>query len=196
MSATPTLSETTTFDVVPARREDMSRIADFVRSSAEWYRPLVDEKDMAEHDVDDSWAEENYKKRDFYIGKVDGTPIGTISLQSFGDYAYLGYIYLDVDHVGNGYGQQLMNFAESIVRRKGLRGMALIAHPDATWAKRAYLKYGFRVAASDKQDVLAWQDGVLRSYYEEGFELYLYDLANGVVGGTSPMTRKEAAHRC
>lgn len=157
----------------------MPAIADFVRSSADWYRDIVDEKDMAEHEVDDQWAEENFKRRDFYIGKADGQPVGTISLQTFGDYAYLGYIYLDVEHVGNGYGRQLMQFAEEVARERGLRGMALIAHPEAAWARRAYLKYGFRIAASDKDDVLAWQDGVLRQYYEQAFELYLYDFTNG-----------------
>lgn len=190
MSSAQTLEPVETLDVVPARRQDMARVADFVRSSADWYRPFVDEKDMSEHEVDESWAEENFRKREFYIGKAGGEAIGTISLQTFGSYAYLGYIYLDVDHVGNGYGRQLMEFAESVARDRGLRGMALIAHPEATWAKRAYLKYGFRIAATAKEEVLQWQGGTLRDYYEEGFELYLYDFRSASVT-TSP--REEVA---
>ena len=157
-----------------ARRSDMRQIADFVRSSASWYAEFVDASDMGEHEVDEAWEEKNFSLRDFYIGHADGEPVGTISLQVFGDYAYLGYIYLDVAHVGKGYGHTLMTFAESLVRRMGLRGMVLIAHPEATWATRAYEKFGFECIETDKDAILCWQDDCLKPYYEEGFELYRY----------------------
>lgn len=162
-------------DIRPAKREEMSLVADFVRSSADWYRTIVDEADMAEHDVDDAWAERNFARRDFYIGGADGTPVGTISIQYLGEWAYLGYIYLDVAHVGKGYGRKLMQFAETIIRKRGARGMCLIAHPEATWAKKAYLKYGFEIVERDRERILAWNGGCLRPYYEEGFELYQFD---------------------
>ncbi len=164
------------FQIRPARLEDMKHVAEFVSSSAEWYRPFVDEKDMTEHDVDEAWALENFKKRDFFIGEYRGNPIGTISLQYFGDHAYLGYIYLDVSYVGNGFGQRLMRFAERQCKKRGLATMNLIAHPEAEWAKRAYLKYGFDIIETEKKAILVWNDGVLKPYYEEGFELYQYDL--------------------
>jgi len=180
--ATQTMTKTTTLvdrpllKIRPARREDMGLIADFVRSSAEWYRPIVDEKDMAEHEVGEAWAEENFQKRDFYVGITeDGESVGTISLQYFGEWAYLGYIYLDVKHVGKGFGQTLMNFAEKKAREAGMRGMSLIAHPEAEWAGKAYLKYGFEIVETDKEAVTSWNDGVLETYYEEDFELYLYE---------------------
>lgn len=166
------------FTIMPAKREDMALIADFVSSSAEWYRKIVDAKDMAEHDVGEAWAETNFARRDFYIGQSGGKPVGTISLQYFGEFAYLGYIYLDVKHVGRGFGHKLMQFAEKKARERGMRGMALIGHPQATWARRAYLKFGFEIVASDKAEVLAWQDGALDGYYEEDFELYIYEFAN------------------
>ncbi len=156
----------------PAERHEMSLVADFVRSSADWYRQIVDEDDMGEHDVDDKWAEVNFARRDFYIGGADGEPVGTISIQYLGDWAYLGYIYLDVAHVGKGYGRKLIEFAEQETRRHGARGMCLIAHPEATWAKKAYLKYGFQIVERDREKILAWNDGCLKPYYEEGFELY------------------------
>lgn len=165
-------------DIRPARFSDMGQVAEFVRSSAEWYRPFVDQKDMSEHDVGEKWAEDNYGRRSFYIGEADGVPVGTISLQYFGRYAYVGYIYLDVAHVGKGYGQQLMGFAELVARKLGMVGMALIAHPRAKWAKSAYLKYGFEICETDKRRVLAWQGGVLEPYYEEGFELYVLTFAD------------------
>jgi GNAT superfamily N-acetyltransferase len=161
----------------PATLEDMKLVASFVRSSADWYRPIVSEKDMAEHAVDDAWARKNFARRDFYVGTIGKGAIGTISLQYFRRYAYLGYIYLDVAHVGKGYGHRLMDFAQGVAKQHDVRGMALIAHPEATWAKKAYLKYGFEIVETDKEHVLAWEDGALRPYYEEGFELYLYEFA-------------------
>ena len=162
--------------IEPADRDDMDMIADFIRSTADWYRPFLDEKDMAEHEVGEEWKAINYERRDFYVGRAEGNPVGTVSLQYFGDYAYVGYVYLDSEHVGNGYGRQLLTFAAEVARKRGMRGVCLIAHPEATWATKAYLKFGFEKIASDKAEVVAWNDGFLADYYEEGFELYLYPL--------------------
>lgn len=172
---TMTMTATTGLKIRPAHFGDMERIADFVRSSADWYREIVSEDDMSEHDVDDKWAVTNFARRLFYIGSVDGEDIGTISLQYFGDYAYLGYIYLDVKHVGKGYGRELMDFAAEKARAEGMKGLTLIAHPEATWAKKAYLKYGFEIVETKKDRVIEWQDGALEPYYEEGFELYIHE---------------------
>lgn len=169
---------TNDLDVVPARYEDMSLVANFVRSSAEWYREIVDEKDMAEHFVDEQWAEINFRRRDFYLGKLGDEPVGTISLQYFGDFAYVGYAYLDIQHVGKGYGRDLLRFAESLSLDRGMHGLSLICHPKAVWAQRAYTKFGFKRIASAKQDILSWQDGALEPHYEEGFELYIYSFAS------------------
>lgn len=133
---------------------------------------------MAEHDVDEAWAEKNFELRDFYIGYAGDTPVGTISIQYFGKVAYLGYIYLDTQHVGNGYGRKLIRFAERVAREAGADALALIAHPEAKWAKRAYLKHGFHIAEKKRERVLAWRGGALRPYYEEGFELYVYPLVS------------------
>lgn len=154
----------------------MTAVADIVRSSADWYEPFVDEKDMAEHDVDESWAERNYRLREFFVAKRNGRVIGTISLQDARDCAYLGYVYLHADEVGNGLGRRLLEFAEKGCRARDKEAMVLIAHPEAAWATRAYEKFGFTCVAEEKEDVLAWNDGWLDPYYEEGFALFRYDL--------------------
>lgn len=160
-----------------ANKNDMDTIADFIRSSADWYRPFLAEKDLNEHYVDDEWKEKNYTKREFYLGKdKENGEVGTISLQYFGDYAYLGYIYLDSKHVGKGYGIELINFAKETCQQKNKKGMCLIAHPQAKWAIKAYEKYGFKKKFSKKEEILNWNNGFLRPYYEEGFDLYVYDL--------------------
>lgn len=165
-----------TVSIRPANWDDMETVANFLRSTADWYRPFLREEDMAEHDVPDSWKAANFERRDFYMGFVGETAVGTISLQYFGDHAYVGYVYLDAAFVGNGYGRQLLEFAAGLAREKGMKGVALIAHPEATWATRAYVKFGFEKVASDREDVLAWNDGALKDFYEDGFELYVYPL--------------------
>lgn len=164
--------------IKPAQREDMDTIAKFIRSSAEWYAQFVDKKDLSEHYVDDTWKEENFKKRDFYVGKTRKEAVGTISLQYFEDITYLGYIYLHTDHVGKGFGHQLMDHAKDISQQKDQEAMVLIAHPQAHWAVKAYEKYGFKKYMTKKSDILNWKDGLLESYYEEGFHLYHYDLSS------------------
>ncbi len=165
----------TQFSIRPAEREDMDMIADFIRSTADWYRPFCDEADMIEHDVDENWKEENFHRREFFLGLADEKAIGTISLQHFGDYGYLGYIYLSEKEVGKNYGQILMNFIEQIARDRGLKGLVLIAHPEANWAVRAYEKFGFKRILTEKSEIITWQDGALESYFEEGFHLFSYD---------------------
>ena len=165
---------TETLEIRPATWEDMETIAGFLRSTADWYRPFLDEADMAEHDVPPEWKRQNYERREFYLGEVESGPVGTISLQYFGDFAYVGYVYLDAEQVGKGFGQELLEFAAGVASRKGKRGVALIAHPEATWATRAYLKFGFELTATDREEVLAWNGGALRDYYEEAFELFVY----------------------
>ena len=155
----------------------MSLVVGFLRSTADWYRPFLNDEDMAEHEVDLKWATKNYTRREFFIAELpDGTPVGTVSLQYFGEWLYVGYAYLDADYVGRELGAQLMGHALAEAQRRELKGLALIAHPKATWATRSYLKFGYRLAAEDKSDVLAWNDGVLTNYYEEGFQLYLYPI--------------------
>lgn len=162
-----------------ADKKDMTKVADIISSSAEWYRPFVAEKDMSEHTPDQKWIEKNYARREFFIGaNSEGQEVGTISMQYFGDKTYLGYIYLDTDHVGNGYGRKLMTFAERRSKAKDQEAMILIAHPKAKWATKAYEKFGFEKVAEKKDDILSYHDGILKTYYEEGFHLYQYDLTS------------------
>jgi len=161
-------------EIRPAAFADMAHVTKMISSTADWYRKFVSEKDMAEHEVGDDWARKNYAMRDFYVGHHQGRAVGTVSLQYFGDWAYLGYVYLDAKHVGNGFGRQLLEHAQETARRRGMKGMVLIAHPQAKWAKRAYLKYGFEIIRRDADAVTSWNNGALKPHYEQGFELYQY----------------------
>lgn len=164
-------------EIERATWDDMSHVVDIVRSSASWYEEIVDPEDLDEHYVDEAWARKNFAARDFFVGRLGDEIAGTVTLQDAGkDFSYLGYVYLHEDHVGNGFGSDLLDFAREESKRRGKKAMVLIAHPDAVWARKAYLRYGFEIIAEEREDVLAWNDGWLRPYYEEGFQLYRYDL--------------------
>lgn len=163
--------------IEPAEWSDMAEVVEIIRSSADWYEDIVEPEDLDEHAVDLEWARENFPHRDFYVGRVEDDVAGTVTLQDVSeDHVYLGYVYLHTDYTGQGLGKDLLNFARDEARRRGRKFMVLLAHPEAEWACRAYEKYGFEVIARDREDVLAWQDGWLESYYEEGFHLYRYRL--------------------
>jgi len=164
-------------EIRPATWDHAPDVIDIIRSSASWYEDIVESEDLGEHYVDEAWARKNFGRRDFHVGMVEDEVVGTISLQPVGDrYLYLGYVYLHVDHVGNGFGGDLLDFARDEAHRQGREGLVLIAHPDADWACRAYLKYGFEVVAETREAVLGWEDGWLEPYYEEGFQLFRYTL--------------------
>lgn len=173
----PSTPELDTLQIRRAHRDDMESVVGIIRSSASWYEDIVDAEDLGEHYVDMDWARKNFRRREFFVAEIDGEIAGTISLQEVGtDHLYLGYVYLHTDHVGNGFGGDLLDFARDEGRRRGRDGLVLLAHPEAEWACRAYEKYGFELLATDREKVLRWSDGWLKPYYEEGFHLYEYRL--------------------
>ncbi|MCA9468981.1 MAG: GNAT family N-acetyltransferase [Nitrospira sp.] len=161
-------------NIQPAERSDMRIAASILRSSAEWYRPFLHEKDMSQHDVDESWGDFEFNRRQFFIGCAEGKPVGVVSTQSAHDMIYIGYLYVFAHEVGKGYGQQLLNHARDQGWEQGKRGLVLIAHPQASWAIRAYQRFGFELIAKEREDVLSWRKGWMEPYYEEGFHLYQY----------------------
>jgi ribosomal protein S18 acetylase RimI-like enzyme len=165
----------TGLDLEPARWDDMSDVVEIIRSSASWYEDIVEPEDFSEHLVDQDWARKNFPRRDFFVARLGDEVVGTVTLQDAGrDHVYLGYVYLHEDQVGNGFGRDLLDFARSETRRRGRESMVLIAHPEATWACRAYEKYGFEVIARSREEILAWEDGWLEPFHEEGFHLFQY----------------------
>ncbi|MCA9498956.1 MAG: GNAT family N-acetyltransferase [Nitrospira sp.] len=161
-------------DIQPAKRHEMVIAANILRSSADWYRPFLHEKDMGQHEVDESWGEREFARRQFYIGREKNAPVGIVSTQSVGDMFYIGYIYVYDHQTGKGFGPQLLNHVRDVAWREGKRGMVLIAHPKAYWATRSYRRFGFECIATTRDQVLEWRGGWLKPYYEEGFELYQY----------------------
>jgi GNAT superfamily N-acetyltransferase len=119
-----------------AQRSEMRIAADIIRSTAEWYRPIVAEKDMAEHSVDDEWAARNFLARECYLGRIDDEAVGFVTLQHCGEYAYVGYAYVPDRLVGRGIGRQLLSFAARVAKERGYRGIVHIAHPNTV--ARAY----------------------------------------------------------
>lgn len=166
-------------DIQPAKRHEMVIAANILRSSADWYRPFLNEKDMSQHDVDESWGEMEFARRQFYIGRHEGAPVGILSTQSVGDMTYIGYIYVYGHQTGRGFGPQLLSHARDVAWQEGKQGMVLIAHPKAHWATRAYRRFGFHCIAKTREQVLGWRGGWLKPYYEEGFELYQYLFSDG-----------------
>ncbi|MFP5501523.1 MAG: GNAT family N-acetyltransferase [Candidatus Sericytochromatia bacterium] len=163
--------------ISPATEADMGIAIDAVRSSADWYESLVDEQDLGEHHVDKAWARRNFQEREFFVGRTEkNEPVGILSLQDTGEYLYIGYLYLFTGHVGQGFGKRFLQYAEQEAWERGKKGLVLICHPEADWACKAYEKYGFACRATEKEAVLAWNDGWLVPYYEEGFVLYAYEL--------------------
>lgn len=160
-----------------AKYSDMAAITKIISSSAEWYEPFLDPKDLGEHRPDEEWIARNYFRRDFFVARcASGRPIGTVSVQNLNGCAYLGYIYVHADHTGNGIGKILMDHAREVAVARDFKAMALIAHPQAKWATKAYKRFGFKIKAKSKGNVLAWNSGALKPYYEEGFHLYYYPL--------------------
>lgn len=162
----------------PATPNDEEAIVEILRSSADWYEPFIDEEDLDQHLVTPSWYRKNFRIRQFYALELDDETVGTLTLQDAGSFLYLGYVYLHVDYVGQGLGRKLLDYARAEALRQGKSGLVLLAHPEAEWAVKAYERFGFRQVALERDDVLAWNDGWMKPYYEEGFALFVLDLSS------------------
>ena len=159
-------------EIQPAKLHEMAIAANILRSSVEWYRPFLHEKDMGQHMVDEAWGKTEFARRQFYIGRSNDIPVGIVSTQSVEDLFYIGYLYVYADQVCRGFGTQLLNHVRDIALQEGKRGMLLIVHPKATWATNAYIRYGFECVATTRKQVLDWHHGWLKPYYEEEFQMY------------------------
>lgn len=159
-----------------ATLSDGHDITEVLRSSADWYQPLVSDDDLDQHDVSDVWFTRNFPKREFWALERDGEVVGVLTVQDAGRALYLGYVYVHVDHVGRGLGRILLEHARRLGWQRGKQALVLLVHPDAEWAVRAYDKFGFEAHCTDRQQVLSWNGGWLRDYYEDGFHLYRYAL--------------------
>jgi len=155
---------------------DGDAIADILRSSADWYESFVDEDDMDQHAVADTWFAENFEEREFWTLERGGEVAGVLTIQDAGRDLYLGYVYVHVDHVGAGLGRKLLEHARRLGWQRGKENLVLLVHPEANWAIRAYEKFGFEPHLTTDEDVLAWNGGWLTDYHESGFHLYRFPL--------------------
>lgn len=160
---------------------ELPAVVEILRSTLDWYAPFTDPQDLEEsHDVDLAWARENYDQREFWSAILDNEVVGVLTIQDTGRFLYLGYVYVHEDHVGKRIGRRLLDHAARQVRKRGKDGMVLLAHPEATWAIKAYRKYGFACIADTDAGVEAWGDGWLAPYHETGF--YLWQWTPGQTG--------------
>ncbi len=124
----------------------------------------------------DDWFAANLARRDMAVLELGREVVGVLTTEDTGTDLYLGYVYLHTDWVGHGLGRVLLDHARRAARRAGRTGLVLLCHPDATWAVRAYEKYGFTCIARAREAVRSWNQGWLGDRYEEGFALFRYAL--------------------
>ncbi|HME52087.1 MAG TPA: GNAT family N-acetyltransferase [Candidatus Lokiarchaeia archaeon] len=158
------------FTIIKASRDKMDEVRDCINSNFDLYKDISNPNDLSEHQVDDAWAERNYKIREFYLlqDKDTGEFTGEGSFQVLGKFTYIGYFYIKAGFQGQGRGKFLMQFLEERTIKKGFHDLRLFVHERATWAKDFYKKMGFDVYKSKKTEIIALDKGILKPFYEEG----------------------------
>ena len=156
------------FTMVRASLELMDEVRECINSNYDLYKNIVDERDLGEHQVTQKWAERNIKIREFYLARHNGKYVGTASYQNLQDkFAYVGYFYIKRKHQGKGLGTAMMNFIEMRTIKDDLDQVYLFAQPKAHWAGSFYNKLGFKIDASDKDEILAIENGIFEPFYEQ-----------------------------
>ena len=166
--------------MIRASLELMDEVRECINSNYDLYKDIVEEKDLSEHMVSQEWAERNFKIREFYLARKDGKYVGATSYQNLNDkLAYVGYFYIKRQHQGKGLGSAMMNFVQMRTLKDDLDQLYLFAQPDAHWAGAFYHKLGFKIASSDKEQILDIENGVFEPFYEENCLLMHKTLENG-----------------
>ena len=147
----------------------MEEVRTCINSNYDLYKDISDPKDMSEHQVDDAWAERNFKIRELYLLQDDetGDYTGEGSFQVLGKFAYIGYFYIKAGYQGQGRGKALMRFLEQRASDSGKIDLRLFVHEKATWALAFYETMGFKVYKKKKKAILALDNGILEPFYEE-----------------------------
>jgi GNAT superfamily N-acetyltransferase len=158
------------FTIVRASRELMDEVRTIINSNYDLYKDIVDPVDLPEHWVDEAWAERNYAIREFYLARDDeqNQYLGAASYQNLGKFAYVGYFYIKREFHRQKYGQALIKFLEMRLVLNHLRDLRLFCNPKSTWARDFYLKQGFKILTSEKDEILAMDNGVMKPFYEQG----------------------------
>jgi ribosomal protein S18 acetylase RimI-like enzyme len=158
------------FTIIKATRGMMNEVRDCINSNYDLYKEISDPDDLSEHQVDNAWAERNFKIREFYLlqDEETGEFTGEGSFQVLGKFAYIGYFYIKPGFQGQGRGKFLMKFLEERTIASRLHDLRLFVHEKATWARDFYEKMGFNVINSKKAEIIALNKGILKPFYEEG----------------------------
>ena len=155
------------FIVVRASRELMNEVMACINSNSHLYEGIVDPQDWSEHSVNEEWAEHNFQIREFYLARDHGDYIGEALYQNFGSFAYIGYFYIKNQFLRQGYGFHLMRFMEMRTLTDNITDLRLFCNPNSAWAVDFYSKNGFQILSSDKDEILAMENGVMQPFYEE-----------------------------
>lgn len=153
--------------VIRASYELMDEVRAIINSNYDLYKDIVDPVDLSEHNVDKSWADRNFKIREFYLARIDGQYIGAGSYQNLRNCAYIGYFYIKRPFQRRNFGRGLMQFLEMRTMTDKLTKLRLFCNPKSTWAVEFYKRLGFSVLSSNKQEILALDKGIFTPFYEQ-----------------------------
>ncbi|HMF33339.1 MAG TPA: GNAT family N-acetyltransferase [Candidatus Lokiarchaeia archaeon] len=157
------------FSVIRASQSLMGDVRACINTNYDLYEPIVDPVDLQEHFVDEAWAERNFAIREFYLGRDSdlGRFVDMASYQNLGEFAYIGYFYVQREFQRQGYGRAMMGFLEMRAKYDNLSDLRLFCHPKSTWACEFYTACGFHVLTADKGEIIALNDGVMAPFYEQ-----------------------------
>ena len=146
----------------------MNEVREILNGNYYLYKDIIENPvDLKEHYVDQSWVDNNFQKREFYLARDEGKYVGFASYQNLGKFGYIGYLYIKKGFHRKNYGRGLMNFLEMRCMQDNIRSLRLLTNQKATWANDAYLSMGFKIISKDKEEIFSMDDGVMKEFYEE-----------------------------
>ncbi len=159
--------------IIRASRILMREVATIINSNFALYQNIIsNSKDLQNHQIDEAWIAQNYPIREFYLARTNGNYIGMVSYQHLPPVAYVGYLFIKAGYYRQGYGKTLMQFIKLRAKLDKLDRICLFTNPKAVWAMDAYRSMAFDIITTEKADIMTFEGGILRDFYEEGSVLF------------------------
>jgi len=137
-----------------ARLDDLPKLLEFEQGIIEWERPM--DEDISTVDPLHYYNLKDYVLSDTVevaVAEINGKLVGSgyamikdsKSYHVHDQHCYMGYMYTDPDHRGQGVNQKIVEYLKEWAWSKGLKDFFLTVYPDNPGAIKAYEKAGFTV---------------------------------------------------
>jgi len=159
----------------PAKDKDRSILSDICISVAPLYEAFMPHafKNQAKRFMERGLS----SSYDTFIIENNNVAIGFIGTKKLNEHTlYLVACYIHSDFQNKGFGSLVMEYLISYLKELHTKEIVLLVHKKAVWAQQFYLKNEFVMVSDDRDQILLYDNGIMRNDYLDSTVLMSHKL--------------------